>query len=152
MADHPGHLWAVIQEWLDTFKYRPPSQNELAPKLGVSPSSLSDYKYARTMPPPEFVLRLSVEIQTPYERVLDAVLHDHGYRGKSLQQVRARVNAEAMSQPGILNPRKPSEEEQAAALGAQMAQEELAAAARRQRSRGRSARKEQDRDAEAGGA
>lgn len=87
MTDRPGHMWALVQEWLDTFTYRPPSQRELAPRLGVSNSTLGDYKYARHMPPPAFVVRLSREIQVPYEKVLDAVLRDRGYRGDKLAQV-----------------------------------------------------------------
>lgn len=91
MTDRPGHMWALVQEWLDTFTYRPPSQRELAPRLGVSDSTLGDYKYARHLPPPAFVVRLAKEIQVPYEKVLDAVLKDRGYRGEKLAQVESEM-------------------------------------------------------------
>lgn len=84
MTDRPGHVWGLIQEWLDTFRYQPPSQRELAKRLKVSNSSLGDYKYARSMPPPIFLVRLANEMQVPYEKVLDAVLQDRGYRGEGL--------------------------------------------------------------------
>lgn len=90
MTKRTGHVWVLIQDWLDSIKY-PPSQNRLAETLGVSGSSLSDYKYATHMPPPYFVVLLSEEIGVPYEKVLDAVLHDHGYRGDRLAAVREEL-------------------------------------------------------------
>ncbi|MCM0619821.1 helix-turn-helix domain-containing protein [Nocardioides bruguierae] len=95
MTDKPGHLWAVIQDWLDTFRYRPPSQRDLAKVLGVSSSSLTEYKYARNMPPPIVVVRLAREMRVPYELVLNAVLEDHGYRGESLAKTREEVMGNA---------------------------------------------------------
>lgn len=91
MTKQPGHLWDLIQEWLDAFKYGKPSQAELARETGVSESSLSDYKYGTHMPPPHFVVLLAQEIRVPYETVLDAVLQDHGYRGDSLRRVREEI-------------------------------------------------------------
>lgn len=93
MTDSPGRVWALIRDWLDTFDYKPPSQNELAPRFGVSPSSLTDYKYARSMPPPAFVVLVAQETQVPYEKVLNAVLEDQGYRGESLEELRADLIA-----------------------------------------------------------
>lgn len=95
MTDRPGRLWALIQEWLDAFRFKPPSQRELAPRLGVSPSTFGDYKYARTLPPPGFLVLLAEEMQMPYERVLDAALEDNGYRGESLRRVREEVMGHA---------------------------------------------------------
>lgn len=79
MTQQPGHLWRVIQSWLDS-TWNPPSQNKLAGRLGVSGSALGDYKYARHMPSPEFLQALAEVIQVPYELVLDATLKDNGYR------------------------------------------------------------------------
>lgn len=79
MADQPGHLWRVIQSWLDVVSF-PPSQNKLAERLGVSGSALGDYKYGRHMPSPEFLEALAQVIAVPYETVLDAALRDAGYR------------------------------------------------------------------------
>lgn len=75
----PGHLWALVQDWMDAIPY-PPSQRKLAARVGVSPSAMSDWKYGDGFPDPESLGRLAVEIGTPYERVLDAVLKDRGYR------------------------------------------------------------------------
>lgn len=89
MAKQPGFLWSVIREWLDA-DWNPPSQNKLAARVGVSPSALSDYKYATHMPPPEFLENLAEQIRVPYERVLDAVLKDHGYRRPTPGDLKAR--------------------------------------------------------------
>ena len=75
----PGYLWAIVQEWLDSMPY-PPSQRKLAARLEVSPTTVSDWKYGEGFPAPEHLRRLAEEIGVPYERVLDAVLKDRGYR------------------------------------------------------------------------
>lgn len=75
----PGHLWAIVQEWLDSMPY-PPSQRKLAARLQVSASSVSDWKYGTNLPAPEHLRRLAEEIGVPYERILDAALKDRGYR------------------------------------------------------------------------
>lgn len=75
----PGHLWQVIQEWLDAMPY-PPSQRKLAARLDVAPTTVSDWKYGESFPGPEHLRRLADELGVPYERVLDAVLKDQGYR------------------------------------------------------------------------
>lgn len=81
MSAETGHLWAVIQEWMDSMPY-PPSQAAVAKRLGISGSSMTDYKYAKTMPNPDFLRALAAEIGVPYERVLDAALKDAGYRAE----------------------------------------------------------------------
>lgn len=75
----PGHLWALIQEWMDSLRY-PVSQRQLAGHLHVSPTTISDWKYGTGFPAPERLHDLAAEIGVPYERVLDAVLKDRGYR------------------------------------------------------------------------
>lgn len=77
--DQPGHLWALVQDWLDALVY-PPSQRKLAAQLDISASALSQWKYAEGFPTPGNLRRLAAEIGVPYERVLDAVLRDQGYR------------------------------------------------------------------------
>lgn len=74
-----GVLWAIIQEWMDAQHY-PPSQRKLADRVGVSASAVSDWKYREGFPNPDALRRLAAEIGVPYERVLDAVLIDRGYR------------------------------------------------------------------------
>lgn len=75
----PGALWELVQQWLDSIAY-PPSQRKLAGRLGVSASAVTDWKYGRGFPSPANLDKLSREIGVPYERALDAVLRDHGYR------------------------------------------------------------------------
>lgn len=81
-ARETGHLWALIQRWMDATPrpYRAPSQRDLADRLGVSPTTISDWKYREGFPRPEHLEDLAVEIGVPYEVVLDAVLRDRGYR------------------------------------------------------------------------
>lgn len=74
-----GHVWALIQEWMDAMPY-PPSQRKLAARLDVSPTTVSDWKYRESFPIPTLMHRLAAEIGVPYERVLDAFLKDHEYR------------------------------------------------------------------------
>lgn len=74
-----GRLWAIVQEWMDSIPY-PPSQRKLAGRLGVSASAVTDWKYGEGFPEPVHLKALASEIGVPYERVLDAVLIDRGYR------------------------------------------------------------------------
>lgn len=75
----PGALWALVQAWMDSMPY-PPSQRKLAARLEVSASAVTDWKYGDGFPDPSSLRRLAAEIGVPYERVLDAVLIDRGYR------------------------------------------------------------------------
>lgn len=101
MTTQAGHLWTVIQSWLDAMTF-PPSQAKLAEKLEVSASALSDYKYARHMPTGQTLRKLADVIQVPYEVVLDAALKDHDYRRPDTKDVMgnaehpAPMNAEAV--------------------------------------------------------
>lgn len=79
MAKATGYLWAVIQEWLDAQPY-PPSQRKVAERIGVGHSTITDWKYARTMPAVDDLKALAAELAVPYERVLNAALIDQGYR------------------------------------------------------------------------
>lgn len=82
MSDKPGHLWALIQEWMDGQPY-PPSQARLAARIQVSKSTLGEWKYGRGWPGPDALERLADEIGVHYDRVLDAVIADRGYdRGR----------------------------------------------------------------------
>lgn len=79
MATPPGHLWAVIQEWIDAQPYRV-TQRQLAARIDVGHSTVTEWKYGRSWPSPEHLMALAVEIGVPYEKVLNAALIDHGYR------------------------------------------------------------------------
>jgi uncharacterized protein YjcR len=76
---HTGEVWALIQQWMDAIPY-PPSQAKLAGRVGVSPSTMSDWKYREGWPSPENMQALAAELGVPHERVLHAFLVDHGYR------------------------------------------------------------------------
>lgn len=84
-----GALWGLIQLWMDSMPY-PPTQRQLARRLEVSPSALTDWKYGRGFPSPENVRKVATEIGTPYEKVLDAVLRDRGYRIETPAEKRER--------------------------------------------------------------
>lgn len=142
MAKQPGHLWALIQAWLDA-DWNPPSQNRLATRFGVSASSLGDYKYAEHMPGPAFVEKVAAEIQVPYETVLDAVLRDAGYRPATLTMGR-KGSGKLGSLAAKRTAKHPASDEDL-----EIAEHEGAAAARRAQSGGRNARARQDQEATA---
>lgn len=73
-----GHLWALIQEWMDGMLY-PPSQRKLAKRLGVAPNTVTEWKYGDSFPSPEHLKALAAHIGVPYARALDAALADRGY-------------------------------------------------------------------------
>lgn len=79
MSNETGHLWAIVQEWLDAQVFRV-SQRQLAAHIGVGHSTLTDWKYARTTPSPGDLRALATAIGVPYDKVLDAALIDAGYR------------------------------------------------------------------------
>lgn len=73
-----GHLWALIEEWMDSQTFRP-SQSQLAEKIDVSRSTLSEWKYGTSMPKPGALERLAEFTRMPHTRLLDAALKDAGY-------------------------------------------------------------------------
>jgi transcriptional regulator with XRE-family HTH domain len=75
----PGHLWAIVEEWMDSMSY-PPSGRKLAQRIGVSHSALTGWKFGESFPSVANLHALAAEIGVPYERLLDAVLIDQGYR------------------------------------------------------------------------
>jgi transcriptional regulator with XRE-family HTH domain len=85
----PGHLWAVVEEWRDSIRW-PPSQRTIAKTINVSSSAFTDWKYGRGFPEPDSLHALAELMQVPYERVLDAVLKDRGYREVDDSRARPR--------------------------------------------------------------
>ena len=73
-----GQLWDIIQAHIDHSPY-PPSERQVATRLGVAPNALSNWKNLRRLPQPENLLRISSLTGTPYRVVLNAALHDAGY-------------------------------------------------------------------------
>ncbi|GAA1992547.1 hypothetical protein GCM10009718_32810 [Isoptericola halotolerans] len=73
-------LWALIEEWRDAQLF-PVSQAALASKIGVSRSAMSQWKAGQAKPSPEKLRQIASVTRIPYERLLEAVVHDMGYLG-----------------------------------------------------------------------
>jgi transcriptional regulator with XRE-family HTH domain len=78
-----SHLWAVIESWLDVLPW-PPTQSQLAKKLGVSRQAVTEWKYGLSVPKPEHLRALADEMAAVagpdvYDRLLDAVNLDQGF-------------------------------------------------------------------------
>jgi len=73
-----GQLWDIIQAHIDHSPY-PPSERQVATKLGVAPNALSNWKNLRRLPQPENLHRIAQLTGTPYRVVLNAALHDANY-------------------------------------------------------------------------
>jgi transcriptional regulator with XRE-family HTH domain len=97
-----GHLWALIQEYLD--RQGGMSQAALARKMGTSPQTLGSWKKRGSRPEPDALRALAVAIEQPYEVVHAALEADQGYltdeeleasmRGRGLSaEVRERLRA-----------------------------------------------------------
>lgn len=74
-----SHTWGLIQDWLDAQPWHI-SQAQLAKKIGVSTSLVTDWKYGRSVPNPENLRELAAVIEVSPERLIDAMLKDEGYR------------------------------------------------------------------------
>lgn len=72
------HLWALIQEWLDAQFFRV-TQAQLAEKLGVRRSALSQWKLGKARPTPEHLRELHRVTRIDYDRLLEALVRDMGY-------------------------------------------------------------------------
>lgn len=72
------HLWALIQEWLDAQFFRV-TQAQLADKLGVRRSALSQWKLGQARPTPENLRELHRVTRIDYSRLLEALVRDMGY-------------------------------------------------------------------------
>lgn len=73
-----GHLWVIIQTHIDAQPYHV-SHRQIARAIGVSSSSLSNWKYATGLPSVENLHAIAEVTGAPYRRVLDAALIDAGY-------------------------------------------------------------------------
>lgn len=72
------HLWTLIQEWLDAQFFRV-TQAQLADKLGVRRSALSQWKLGQARPTPENLRELHRVTRIDYSRLLEALVRDMGY-------------------------------------------------------------------------
>lgn len=73
-----GKLWDLLQSHIDGEKY-PPSERQIAAKLGVSPTSMRKYRNPKQLPSRETMEAIANLVGVRYSVVLDAVLYDTGY-------------------------------------------------------------------------
>lgn len=73
-----GRLFDLIQAHIDAQQYKP-SERDVARKLGVSPTTLANWRDPKKLIDKEHLLAIANLTGTPYMRVLDALLEDIGY-------------------------------------------------------------------------
>ena len=91
-----GHLWVIIQSHIDAQPYHV-SHRQIARAVGVSSSSLSNWKYATGTGLPSLKnLHAIAEVTgAPYRRVLDAALIAAGYEAPPVTPDRETSEARA---------------------------------------------------------
>lgn len=72
------NLWRLVEGWLDVQMFRP-SQAQLADRLGVSRSAVSQWKHGQARPTPENLRDLSRLTGIPFGDLRTAVVEDLGY-------------------------------------------------------------------------
>lgn len=73
-----GKLWELLQRHIDNSPY-PPSERQVAAKLGVSPTTLGNWRDPRKLPSRENLQAIADLVGVRYSVVLDAALRDTGY-------------------------------------------------------------------------
>lgn len=73
-----GRLYDVIQQHMDSQPYGV-SERQIAIKLGVSPTTLRNWKTPTRLIDKAHLVAISQMTGVPYSRVLDALLEDIGY-------------------------------------------------------------------------
>ena len=73
-----GKLYDLIQEHIDSQRY-PPSERQVAKELGVTQTTLSNWREPKKLIDKEHLVAISRVTRNPYHRVLDALLDDIGY-------------------------------------------------------------------------
>lgn len=71
-------FWKAIQAWIDAQPWGV-SQRQLAAKLGVSPSLLTDWKLGRSMPQPHHVQAVAAVTGISDRALARTVMLDAGY-------------------------------------------------------------------------
>lgn len=77
-----GMLWDLIQKHIDNAPY-PPSERQVARKLGVSPNTLAHWRDLKRLPSRENLEAIAALVGVRYSVVLDAALRDTGYHESS---------------------------------------------------------------------
>lgn len=73
-----GMLWDLIQTYIDKQPF-PPSERQIAAKLGVAPNALRYWRDPKKLPARENLEGIANLIGVRYSVVLDAALRDTGY-------------------------------------------------------------------------
>lgn len=86
-----GMLWDLIQRYIDKQPF-PPSDRQVAAKLGVAPNALNYWRDPKKLPSRENLERIADLIGVRYSVVLEAALRDTGYHEDSrpAQALRSR--------------------------------------------------------------
>lgn len=77
-----GMLWDLIQQHIDKQPY-PPSERQVAAKLGVAPNALKYWREPKKLPSRENLQAIANLVGVRYSVVLDAALRDTGYHEES---------------------------------------------------------------------
>jgi transcriptional regulator with XRE-family HTH domain len=73
-----GKLWELLQRHIDAAPY-PPSERQVAHRLGVSPTTLGNWRDPKKLPTRENLQAIADLVGVRYAVVLDAALRDTGY-------------------------------------------------------------------------
>lgn len=84
-----GRLWDIVQKHIDSAPY-PPSERQVAAKLGVSPTTLANWREPKKLPSRENLEAIAALAGVRYSVVLDAALYDTGYHEATLVTLRRR--------------------------------------------------------------
>ena len=80
------HLWGQIEQWLDQQMFRP-TQAQMADRLGVTRSSVSQWKFGQARPTPQNLRDLARLTRIPYLALREAVMFDLGYTDEEEEEV-----------------------------------------------------------------
>jgi transcriptional regulator with XRE-family HTH domain len=72
-----GQLWNIVQAHIDSAPY-PPSLRQVAARLGVTATTLGNWRHPKDVPRQENLRALAELTGTPYPKVLEAALVDVG--------------------------------------------------------------------------
>jgi transcriptional regulator with XRE-family HTH domain len=73
-----GKFYGLIQQHVDEQAY-PPSERELARRLGVTPSTLANWRHPKKLAEKRHIEAVAELAGVSYTRALDALLEDIGY-------------------------------------------------------------------------
>jgi transcriptional regulator with XRE-family HTH domain len=88
-----GRLWQLLQQHIDDAPY-PPSERQVAHKLGVSPTTLANWRDPKKLPSRENLQAIADLVGVRYAAVLDAALYDTGYHESEVVSIRPATTLE----------------------------------------------------------